>query len=93
MTNEEWFERIEHVPAGLAEQRRQDREEYRELWRETERQIQALTTKVADFVDASRAADTELRKPSDLLLAKLGIQIVRQTGSAIEFVHCLSDRL
>jgi ABC-type transporter Mla subunit MlaD len=61
MTDDERFERIERVTAGLAGQRRQDREEYRELWRETGRQIQALTTKVADFVDASRAADTELR--------------------------------
>jgi hypothetical protein len=61
VTNDERFERIEHVTARLAEQRRQDREEYRELWRETGRLMQALTTKVADFVDAWRAADTELR--------------------------------
>jgi len=33
MTAEERFERIEHVTAGLAEERRKDREEFRALWR------------------------------------------------------------
>ncbi len=58
MTTEERFERIEHVTAGIAEERRKDREEYRQLWRDTQRQINDLTLKIADTNDAiSRMAD------------------------------------
>ena len=74
MTTEERFERIEHVTAGLAEERRKDREEYRQLWRDTQRQINDLTLKIADTNDAvaatneavSRLAD-ETQKSIDLL--------------------------
>ena len=41
MTIEERFQRIEHVTAGLAEQAQRDREENRQIWRDTERQIEA----------------------------------------------------
>jgi TolA-binding protein len=51
MTIEERFERIEHVTAGLAEERRKDREEYRQLWRDTQRQLNELTLKIADTND------------------------------------------
>src|SRR5437870_4801476 len=75
MTTEERFERIEHITAGLAEERRKDREEYRQLWRDTQRQINELaarmndlTIKLADTNDAitrlaeeSRAADQKLQ--------------------------------
>jgi septal ring factor EnvC (AmiA/AmiB activator) len=64
MTTDERFERIEHVTAGIAEERRKDREEYRTLWRDTQRQLNDLTGKVADLGDRiaeiaeeSRAAD------------------------------------
>jgi len=56
MTIEERFERIEHVAAGLAEERRKDREEFRALWRDTQRQLNDLTIKVADLGD--RVAQT-----------------------------------
>jgi septal ring factor EnvC (AmiA/AmiB activator) len=42
------LDRIEHITAGLAEERRKDREEYRQLWRDTQRQINELTIKIAD---------------------------------------------
>jgi len=48
MTVDERFERIEHVPAALAEERRKDREEYRQLWRDNQRQIDDLGRKIAD---------------------------------------------
>ena len=81
MTIEERFERIEHVTASLAEERRKDREESRQLWRDTQRQIgelatrmSELTLKVADTNDAvtrlaeeSRAADQQLRERIDSL--------------------------
>jgi len=69
MTPEEQFERIEHVTAALVEERRKDREEYRQLWRDTQRQINDLTLKIADTNDAitrlaeeSRAADQRIRE-------------------------------
>lgn len=42
MTVEERLDRIEHVTAGLAEQAKTDREENRELWRQTQGQIREL---------------------------------------------------
>jgi hypothetical protein len=49
VTTEERFERIEHLTAGMAEERRRDREEYKALWRDTEGHINEL------------AVDTRLR--------------------------------
>jgi hypothetical protein len=46
MTTDERFERIEHVTAGLAEERRKDREECRQLWRDTQRQLDLLADRV-----------------------------------------------
>jgi hypothetical protein len=51
MTVEERFERIEHITAGLVEERSKDREEYKALWRDTERQIRELAIHI-DEVDA-----------------------------------------
>jgi hypothetical protein len=51
MTVEERFERIEQITAGLAEERSKDREEYKTLWRDTERQIRELAIHI-DEVDA-----------------------------------------
>lgn len=47
MTIEERFERIEHLTAGIAEERRKDREEYKTLWRDTQRQIDDTARTVA----------------------------------------------
>src|SRR5437660_788547 len=67
MTIDERFERIEHMTAGLAEERRRDHEENRQLWRDTQRQIDGLARKIADTNDAitrlgeqSRAEDRRL---------------------------------
>ena len=49
MTIEERFERIEHFAAGLAEERRKDREEYRMLWRDTQRQLNEASTRLNDL--------------------------------------------
>jgi len=72
MTIEERFERIEHITAGIAEERRQDREEYKTLWRDTERQIRELAihidevdarlgNRIEQFAAESRAAAAESR--------------------------------
>src|SRR5947209_4267425 len=69
MTVEERFERIEHVTAGLAEERRNDREENRQLWRNTQLQIDQLsvrmnelTLKIADTNDAIVRLGEETRE-------------------------------
>jgi len=51
MTIEERFERIEHVTAGLAEEWRKDREESRQLWRDTQRQLDQLADRVNGLAD------------------------------------------
>ncbi len=67
MTSEERFERFEQLTAGIAEERRKDREEYQALWRDTERQINAagariveLTEKIILIGEESQQADRRL---------------------------------
>lgn len=60
MTIEERFERIEHVTAALDEERRKDREEYKSLWRDTQRQINELSTRILQWGDESREANKRL---------------------------------
>jgi septal ring factor EnvC (AmiA/AmiB activator) len=58
MTIDGPFERLEHFTAAEAAQRRKDREEDRQLWRDTQRQINELTLKIADTNDSvARLAD------------------------------------
>jgi hypothetical protein len=71
MTVEERFERI---TAGLVEQFRGDREENRQLWRDTKRHINDLAQKIADTNDAvarladeSREADKRFEQKIDRL--------------------------
>jgi flagellar hook-associated protein FlgK len=95
MTVEERFERIEHVTAGLVEDRRRDREEYKMLWRDTQRQLNELavrvndlTSKIADTNDTitrvaeeMRAADEKLGKRIDSLVSAIGEFMRKQNGS------------
>ena len=54
MTAEERLNRIEHVTAALAEERRKDREEYRQLWRDTQRQSTETNDAVARLAHETR---------------------------------------
>ena len=56
MTTEERFERIGRVTVALAEERRRDREENRQLWRESQRQINELSVRINDLT--LKMADT-----------------------------------
>jgi chromosome segregation ATPase len=87
MTVEERFERIEHINAGLAEDRRKDREEYKMLWRDTQRHIDELTQKIAATNDTitrlaeeSSAEDARLKKRIEELDARLGNRIEELGG-------------
>ena len=59
MTTEERFERIDHFTAGLDEQRRKDREESRQLWRDTQRQLNEAAARIHEA--AARINDLTLR--------------------------------
>lgn len=86
MTIDERLERIERVTAGIAEERRNDREENRQLWRDTQRQVSEiaarvndLTLKIADTNDAvtrlaeeSREADRKLGERIGSLVSAIG---------------------
>jgi predicted nucleic acid-binding Zn-ribbon protein len=92
MTIEERFERIEHVTAGLSEERRKDREEHRQLWRETQRELHELTLRIADTNDTvarlaekidllaeeSRAADKRLGERIEALVSGIGQFLAKQ---------------
>jgi hypothetical protein len=65
MTIEERFERIEHVTVGLAEERRKDREEFRQLWRDTQRQINELGSRVIAFEETAEKWASELRQADE----------------------------
>ena len=69
MTIDERLNRIEHFTAGLDEQHRKEREEARQLWRDTQRQLgdvtrklDDLTLKLSDFVDETRDGFETVRK-------------------------------
>ena len=83
MTIEERFERIEHVTAGLAEERRKDREENRQIWRETQRQINELTLKIADTNDTITRLAEESRE-ADRRLAEESREADRRLGQRID---------
>jgi hypothetical protein len=63
MTTEERFDRIEHLTAGIAEERRKDRDEYKALWRDTQRQLNEVSARLVQLSEAdeeARAADKRL---------------------------------
>src|ERR1041385_5861843 len=49
MTVDERLDRVEHFTAALAEERRKDREEYRALWRDTQRQFSEVAVRINDL--------------------------------------------
>jgi hypothetical protein len=63
MTTEERLDRIEHITAGIAEERRKDRDEYKAIWRDTQRQLNEVSTRLVQLSEAdeeARAADRRL---------------------------------
>ena len=75
MTTEERFERIDRYNAGLPEERRQDREEYKALWRVTQRNLDALAVdtrlRIDELADQIAAVSAEGRE-TDRRLRELG---------------------
>jgi len=84
---------IEHVTAGLAEERRKDREELRGLWRDTERQLDQLTGRVDaiaahldTFITESAARDRE----TDRRFRETDVRIDKMVSAMGEFIRPLS---
>jgi uncharacterized protein YlxW (UPF0749 family) len=81
MTIDERLARIEHVTAGSDEQRRKDRETDRALWRDTQRQLNDLTIKVADLGDriaALEETDRRLGARIETMISAMGQFIASQ---------------
>lgn len=83
MTTEERFERIAHVTAGLAEQRRNDRAEFRPLWRATQRQINQVSGHLNDLTIKVAELDDRLGKRIEAL-AQESSEADRRLGERIE---------
>ena len=64
MTTEERLDRIEHVTAGIAEEHRKDHAENRQLWRDTQRQINELSARTLQMGDELRYAIDRLADES-----------------------------
>ncbi len=61
MTFEELLARTEHPNAALDEERRKEREEDRQLWRDTQRQIDKTNAAIERFAEERKAGERELR--------------------------------
>jgi DNA-binding transcriptional regulator GbsR (MarR family) len=71
MTTEERFERIEHLTAGLAEERSKDRHEYKALWRDTQRQINETAARMLQLTEETAEADKRLGERIDQLTSRI----------------------
>ena len=67
MTIDERFDRT----AGLAEERRKDREENRQLWRDTQRQINEVSVKIIQLGDELRDSDQRLGQRMEQLTERI----------------------
>jgi len=99
MTTEERFERIEHVTAGLAEERRKDREEFRQLWRETQRHIDEvalnlgkLTVQVVEIDDRLGARIEALAEESRAADKRLEQRIKSMVSGIGEFIRVQREK-
>jgi methyl-accepting chemotaxis protein len=75
MTIDERLDRIEHITAGMAEQARKDREENRQLSRDTQRQIDDLARRTTEL-----AVSTTQLTAQSMQLTTQSIELTRQMG-------------
>src|SRR5437588_8118 len=85
MTTEERFDRIEHITAAIAEERRKDREEYKTLWRDNQRQINENSAAIARNTLA--IADT------NEFIQKLGERLDQHAAATRAADERLGDRI
>ena len=65
MTCDERFERLEHYTAGIAEERKRDREEYKALWRDTQRQLNEVSIRLVQLSEADSRLEARLDQLAD----------------------------
>ena len=101
MTTEERLTRIEHLTVGVAEERHKDRDEYKALWRDTQRQINEVSARLVQLSETvgalaqeSRAAAQESRDADRRLGeriaetdARLGERIEAMVSAIGEFIR------
>jgi len=92
LTIEERFERIEHLTAGLAEERHQDREEYKTLWRATRRQIDRAAEATANLARQIDRLAIETRDADQKLGARID-QLAQEARAADEKLAARIDSL
>jgi len=85
MTTEERLECIGRLTAGIAEERRKDRDEYKALWRETQRQLDQAARALADL------AATHIALTRDV--AEIGIHIRDLTEEARDAGRRTDERI
>jgi len=64
-THVQRFARLEHYSAGLGEQARKDREESRQLWRETQRDLALITRRLADLTEQFVRSEDQFVRSQD----------------------------
>jgi len=62
MTTEERLDRIEHLTAGIAEERRKDRDEYKALWRDTQRQLNEVSIRLVQLSEADSSLEARIEQ-------------------------------
>src|SRR5436309_5167595 len=81
MTIDERFERIEHATAEIAEERRRDREEFRQWRREHQRRLDAIDERMDRFVSEAAARDREFdRRMAEQLASMVELDRASREG-------------
>ena len=81
MTPEERFEHFKRLTAGLAEERRKNRDEDKTLWRDTQRQINELSARILQFGQESQESARRHREADSRLEARIK-QLAEESGEA-----------
>jgi methyl-accepting chemotaxis protein len=89
MTTEERFQRIEHITALLAEERRKDRDEYKALWRDSQREMAELRRHVEELAVETRLRFDQVADRLDQVGQRID-QLAEQTNLRI---NQLGDRI
>lgn len=93
MTAEERFERIEHLTASLAEGRSKDREEYKSLWRDTQRQINELATGLVELRQNVNLLAVETRLKIEEVDERLGRRLDQLAAESRAEGKALDERI
>ncbi|MBV8732698.1 MAG: hypothetical protein JO336_23045 [Acidobacteriia bacterium] len=86
MTIDERLDRIEHVTAGMAEQWHREREENRQLWRDTQRRIEEVDQRLGKRIEEVNRNVEEVSRNVDEVNRNLGKRIEALVSAMGEFI-------